>query len=73
MLPGELRRAAQDALLAREQGRADVERARAKAASLRTLANAARILEEHPSLLRLRTHQVAAKPGTWIVLDQRGN
>jgi hypothetical protein len=36
-------------VLAREQGRADLERARAEAASLRTLANVARLLEEHPS------------------------
>lgn len=73
MLPGELRRAAQDTLLARERGRADLERARAEAASLRMLANAARVLEEHPSLLHLRTLQVAAEPGTRIVLDPRGD
>ena len=60
MLPGELRRAAVETLLAREQGKAELERARAEAASLRTLANAARLLEEHPALLRLRTIQSAA-------------
>ncbi|GAA1736270.1 hypothetical protein GCM10009681_03550 [Luedemannella helvata] len=60
MLPGELRRAAVETLLAREQGKAELERARAEAASLRTLANAARVLEEHPALLRLRTIQSAA-------------
>lgn len=68
MLPGELRRAAVETLLARERGKAELERARAEAASLRTLSNAARLLEEHPALLQLRTIQAAATPGTTIVL-----
>jgi regulator of protease activity HflC (stomatin/prohibitin superfamily) len=68
MLPGDLRRAATETVLAREQGRAELERARAEAATLRTLANVARLLEEHPSLLHLRTIQAAATPGTTIVL-----
>jgi regulator of protease activity HflC (stomatin/prohibitin superfamily) len=68
MLPGELRRAATETILAREAGRADLERARAEAASLRTLANAARLIEEHPVLLRLRTIQAASAPGSTVVL-----
>jgi regulator of protease activity HflC (stomatin/prohibitin superfamily) len=59
MLPGELRRAYAETVLARERGRAELERARAEAASLRSLANTARLLEEHPVLLRLRTLQLA--------------
>lgn len=69
MLPGELRRAVTETLLAREKGRAELERARAEAAALRTLANAARLLEEHPALLRLRTIQAAEAPGTTVVLS----
>ncbi|GAA4161745.1 hypothetical protein GCM10022251_41720 [Phytohabitans flavus] len=68
MLPGELRRAATETLLARERGKAELEHARAEAASLRTLANAARLLEDHPALLQLRTIQAAASPGTTVVL-----
>ncbi|MEH1128396.1 slipin family protein [Micromonospora sp. CPCC 206061] len=68
MLPGELRRAATETLLARESGKADLERARAEAAALRTLANAARLLEEHPALLHLRTIQAATTPGATVVL-----
>jgi regulator of protease activity HflC (stomatin/prohibitin superfamily) len=68
MLPGELRRAATETLLARESGKADLERARAEAAALRTLANAARLIEEHPALLHLRTIQAAATPGATVVL-----
>jgi regulator of protease activity HflC (stomatin/prohibitin superfamily) len=71
MLPGELRKAALETVLARERGRADLERARAEAAALRSLANTARLLEENPALLRLRTLQVAGAPGTQIVLDPR--
>ncbi|RDI68956.1 slipin family protein [Nocardia pseudobrasiliensis] len=71
MLPGELRRAALETVLAKERGRADLERARAEAAALRSLANTARLLEENPTLLRLRTLQVAAMPGTQVVLDPR--
>jgi regulator of protease activity HflC (stomatin/prohibitin superfamily) len=72
MLPGELRRAATETVLARETGRADMERARAEAASLRTLANAAKLLEQHPALLQLRTIQAAGTPGTTIVLTPNG-
>ncbi|GAB2823188.1 hypothetical protein GCM10022221_21580 [Actinocorallia aurea] len=71
MLPGELRKAALETVLARERGKADLERARTEAAALRSLANTARLLEEHPSLLHLRTLQAAAVPGTKLVLDSR--
>lgn len=71
MLPGELRRAAMDAVVAREQGKAALEAARAEAAALRSLANTARLLEEHPALLQLRTLQVAADRATTLVLDPR--
>jgi regulator of protease activity HflC (stomatin/prohibitin superfamily) len=66
MLPGDLRRAYAETVLARERGKADLERARAEAAALRSLANTARLLEEHPALLRLRTLQVAEAPGTQL-------
>lgn len=69
MLPAELRRAATETLLARETGRADLERARAEAAALRVLANTGRLLEEHPALLRLRTIQAAGNLGTTLVLN----
>ncbi|MRH88047.1 hypothetical protein GFY24_11425 [Nocardia sp. SYP-A9097] len=69
MLPGELRKAALETVLARERGRAELERARAEAAALRSLANTAKLLDENPVLLRLRTLQLAATPGTKVVLD----
>ena len=67
MLPAEVRRAVTQVLLAREQGRAELERARAEAAALRSLANTARLLEEHPALLHLRTLQAAGTGSTLVV------
>jgi len=67
MLPAELRRAVTEVLLARERGRADLERARSEAAALRSLANTARLLEEHPGLLHLRTLQAAGQGATLVV------
>lgn len=55
MLPGDLRRAYAEVVLTRQRGKADLERARAESASLRSLANTADLLEKHPALLRLRT------------------
>ncbi|WP_267469915.1 hypothetical protein [Nocardia amamiensis] len=40
---------------------------------MRSLANTARLLEQHPALLRLRTLQVATVPGAQVVLDPRDN
>jgi regulator of protease activity HflC (stomatin/prohibitin superfamily) len=54
MLPGELRKAFSEALKARQDGQATLERARAESAALRNLANAARLLEGHPGLATLR-------------------
>jgi len=68
MLPGELRRAFADTVLARQRGLAELERARAEAATLRSLANTAKLLEERPGLLKLRTLQVAARDGTELRL-----
>lgn len=68
MFAADMRRALAETALAREKGRAELERARAEAAALRSLANTARLLEEHPSLLQLRTLQAAEKPGSTVVL-----
>lgn len=67
MLPADIRRAVGEVLLARERGRADLERARAEMASLRLLANTAGLLEEHPGLLHLRTLQAAGQGATLVV------
>ncbi|MCA8969081.1 MAG: slipin family protein [Planctomycetes bacterium] len=61
MLSGDLKRAMAEAAEARARGKAKLERARAEAASLRNLANAARMVRENRELLELRTLEVADK------------
>ncbi|MFG1924043.1 slipin family protein [Cryptosporangium sp. NPDC048952] len=68
MLGAELRRAYAETALATERARAELERARGEAAALRARANTARLLEEHPALLHLRTLQAASEPGATVVL-----
>ena len=60
MLPTELKRAVGDVLKAKQEGQAALERARGESASLRNLANAARVLEGNPALMNLRVLQSLA-------------
>lgn len=57
MLPGELRKAFNDVLKAKQEGQAALERARGETAALRNLANAARMMADNPALLNLRVLQ----------------
>ncbi|NHB85902.1 slipin family protein [Tessaracoccus sp. HDW20] len=57
LLPQEFRAAAIAVLTARAKGQAQLEAARAETAALRSLANGAKILEDHPSLAKLRMVQ----------------
>lgn len=68
VLPAELRSAYADVLTARQRGQVQLEAARAETAALRSMANAAKLLDDHPALARLRLVQ-AAKPGSQLVLD----
>ncbi len=54
MLGSELKSVYAGVLSARKEALAKLEKARGEAAALRTLANAARLFEDHPGLLRLR-------------------
>jgi regulator of protease activity HflC (stomatin/prohibitin superfamily) len=54
MLPSEIRKAFTDVVTARKEGEASLERARAEGAALRSLANAARVMDNNPALLSLR-------------------
>ncbi len=67
ILPAELRHAATELLTARQRGLAALETARAETAALRALANAGRLLDDHPALARLRLVQ-AAPMGSQVVL-----
>ena len=57
MFPAELKRAFADVLKAKQEGQAALERARGESAALRSLANAARVLEGNPALMNLRLMQ----------------
>ena len=56
-MPAELKRAFAETLKAKQEGQAALERARGETAALRSLANAARVLEGNPALMNLRLVQ----------------
>jgi len=66
-LPSEVRSAVAQVALAKQRGLADLERARSEAASLRSLANTAKLMAEHPELLQLRTLQAAVEGAQVII------
>jgi len=72
MLPADLRRAFAESLKARKEGQASLEKARGETAALRSLANAARMVEQSPALLQLRALQTlsgaGATPGNTFVV-----
>ncbi len=72
MLPAELRRAFAESLKSRKEAQAMLEKARGETAALRNLANAARMVEQHPGLLELRVLRTldgaSTTPGNTFVL-----
>jgi regulator of protease activity HflC (stomatin/prohibitin superfamily) len=75
MFPADLKRAFADVLKAKQEGQAALERARGESASLRNLANAARVLEGNPALMNLRLIQsltAAQNAGNTLVLGVPG-
>jgi hypothetical protein len=57
ILPHELRTAYAELVTTRTRGQAQLEAARAETAALRSLANGAKLLDDHPALARLRLVQ----------------
>ncbi len=75
MFPADLKRAFAEVLKAKQEGQAALERARGESASLRNLANAARVLEGNPALMNLRLMQslsAAQSVGNTLVLGMPG-
>lgn len=68
-LPQEVRVAVAQVALAKQRALAELERARGEAASLRSLANTAKLIAENPALLQLRTLQ-AATEGAQVVIHR---
>ena len=62
MFPGDLKRVFGEVVRARKEGQAALERARGETAALRGLANAAKMVNDHPGLMGLRVLQTLAEP-----------
>jgi regulator of protease activity HflC (stomatin/prohibitin superfamily) len=70
MMSGGLKSAFADIILEKQRGLAALERARGETAALRSLANAAELLERHPGMMRLRLLQaVEGGTGNRIVIN----
>lgn len=63
MLNGDLKRAYQASLVAKQDALAALEKARGEAAAMRVMANGARVFEKNPTLLQLRALDVVGKAG----------
>ncbi|HKT46599.1 MAG TPA: slipin family protein [Candidatus Acidoferrales bacterium] len=61
MFAGEMKRAFAQVLKAQKEGQAALEKARGETAALRSLANAARMIDDNPHLLQLRALQTLAE------------
>lgn len=68
MFPGKLKEVFAQVVSARKEGEAALEKARGESASLRNLANAAKVLERNPALMQLRILQaVGESSGNTVV------
>lgn len=61
MVSGDLKKSFAQVVKARKEGQAALERARGETAALRSLANAARMVQENPELMQLRMLQVVSE------------
>lgn len=75
MFPGELKNIFAQVVNARQEGLAALERARGETAALRSLANGAKLLEEHPHLYQLRLLQALSENhnGTMVLAPESTN
>lgn len=67
--PGELRRVFAQVAIARQEAAAALERARGETATLRSLANAARMLDDNPALRDLRAVLAVERAGGTVALS----
>lgn len=73
MFPGEMKKVFAQVVKAQKEGQAALERARGETAALRSLANAARTMDDNPNLLHLRALQALAdSSGHTLVLGLAG-
>jgi regulator of protease activity HflC (stomatin/prohibitin superfamily) len=67
MFPGSLKEAFSQTARAKQEAQAALERARGETAALRSLANAARVFDNNPSLFQLRLLQAASESGKLVL------
>jgi len=73
ILPADIKKAYAQVLLARQEGVAALEKARGETAALRNLANAAKMLEDNPTLYQLRLLQSLSEvKGSTLVIGAQG-
>jgi regulator of protease activity HflC (stomatin/prohibitin superfamily) len=69
MFAGEMKKAFAQVVKAQKEGQAALERARGETAALRSLANAARTMDDNPNLLQLRALQALTdSPGNTLMM-----
>ncbi|MCE5200485.1 MAG: slipin family protein [Armatimonadota bacterium] len=69
MFPGDLKKVFAQAVKARNEGLASLEKARGETAALRSLANAAKMIESNPALMQLRMmHSMGDSSGNTYVV-----
>ena len=68
MFPGEMKKVFSQVVTAQKEGQAALERARGETAALRSLANAARMIDDNPNLLSLRALQSLTDSGSNTLL-----
>ncbi|MEQ8186721.1 MAG: slipin family protein [Candidatus Eremiobacterota bacterium] len=74
MFPGDLKKIFCQVVKARKEGEAALEKVRGETAALRNLLNAAKMVEENPSLLQLRLIQsLGESSGNTVVLNMSDN
>ncbi|MPZ87099.1 MAG: hypothetical protein GEU81_03300 [Nitriliruptorales bacterium] len=74
LVPGKLKRLFAMTLQARKEAQAMLERTRAETAALRSLTNAARMVQQNPALLQLRLlQQLGESSGNTIVVGLNGS
>jgi len=74
MFPGDLKKIFCQVVKARKEGEAALEKVRGETAALRNLLNAAKMVEENPSLIQLRLIQsIGESSGNTVVLNMADN
>jgi len=71
--PGDLRRTFAQVAVARQEAAASLERSRGEVAALRSLANAARMIQGNPALRELRSILAVERTGGTVVLTVAGD